>query len=155
MAIQNHLLTIYGHSTPEALLRADLSALEALHIHQLLSPSRANGTAAIFADDEMTFTFSMHGALNYPFSKEVSSLDVELPDGADDVLYLQKLDQHLTTAVTSARADIAFYLAGVDTVRGDRYGRLALSREGVHNRDRMVLNVAKIQDIPIALVMSG
>lgn len=120
-----------------------------LDVHQ------GNGTAAIFADDDMTFTFSMHGARNYPFSKEVSSLDVELPDGADDVLYLQKLDEHLTTAFTSARADIAFYLAGVDTVRGDRYGRLALSREGVHNRDRMVLNVAKMQDIPIALVMSG
>ncbi len=120
-----------------------------LDVHQ------GNGNAAIFQDDPAVFTFSMHGARNYPFKKERSDLDVELDDGADDVTYLMRLEDALETAVDASRPDLLFYLAGVDPVEGDRFGRLALTREGLADRDRFVLETAKQRGIPMAIVLSG
>lgn len=116
---------------------------------------QGNGTAAIFAKDPTTLTFSIHGARNYPFKKENSSLDIELPDGASDVLYLDEINRHLEGFLAKASADILFYLAGVDTVAGDRYGRLSLSRDGLRDRDRAVLLAAQKQNVPVTLLMSG
>jgi acetoin utilization deacetylase AcuC-like enzyme len=120
-----------------------------LDVHQ------GNGTAAIFADDRDVFTFSMHGAKNYPFHKERSSLDLELPDGTDDPSYLSLLAPHLDDVLQAARPDIAFYLAGADPYRGDRFGRLALSFDGLRDRDALVLNGCSRRGIPMVLTMAG
>lgn len=120
-----------------------------LDVHQ------GNGTAAIFAEDPSVYTFSMHGAKNYPFRKERSSLDVELTDGCGDAEYLGLLAEHLPRAIAESGADLAFYLAGVDPVVGDRLGRLALSEEGLFERDRMVFAALQEAGIPVVLVMAG
>jgi acetoin utilization deacetylase AcuC-like enzyme len=120
-----------------------------LDVHQ------GNGTAAAFARDDTAYTFSMHGAKNYPFVKERSARDVELEDGMGDAEYLQLLAGHLPQVLDAAAADIAFYLAGVDVVEGDRYGRLALSRAGLYQRDALVLEQVKERGIALVLLMSG
>jgi acetoin utilization deacetylase AcuC-like enzyme len=120
-----------------------------LDVHQ------GNGTAAIFADDPATYTFSMHGEKNFPFEKETSSRDVELPDGMEDAAYLDLLLEHLPEVLGEARADLVFYLAGVDPVAGDRFGRLALSPAGVARRDRAVLEHTRDAGVPTALLLSG
>ncbi|ARA93033.1 histone deacetylase [Rhodothermaceae bacterium RA] len=120
-----------------------------LDVHQ------GNGTAAIFADDETAFTFSMHGAKNYPFHKPPSSLDVGLPDGTTDDAYLDALARHLPEAIARARADLVFYLAGIDVLAGDRFGRLALTRAGLYERDRYVLETLARSGLPVVLLLSG
>jgi len=120
-----------------------------LDVHQ------GNGTAAAFARDDTAYTFSMHGAKNYPFVKECSSRDVELADGMGEVEYMQLLLEHLPQVLDEASADIVFYLAGVDVVAGDRYGRLGLSRAGLRSRDVAVLEAVKVRGIPLVLLMSG
>lgn len=119
-----------------------------LDVHQ------GNGTATIFADDPSVYTFSMHGAKNYPLFKAHSTLDVEMPDGTDDELYLQTLAQHLP-GVFSHDPDIIFYLGGADPFVGDKLGRLALSIEGLRARDEYVLGEARSRGIAVATVMSG
>lgn len=116
---------------------------------------QGNGTAAIFADDPTVFTFSIHGANNYPFEKEVSDLDIELPDGAGDDVYLGALADGLAWALERARADFAIYLAGADPFVGDRLGRLALSKEGLAARDRLVFERCRAAGLPIAITMAG
>ncbi len=120
-----------------------------LDVHQ------GNGNAAALPDGTGAFTFSMHGAHNYPFDKGKSSLDVQLDDGLTDDDYIETLDRHLPLALDRARADIVFYLAGVDLVAGDRYGRLALSRAGLHRRDRAVLEAVHERGLTTVLLMSG
>lgn len=120
-----------------------------LDVHQ------GNGTAAIFAADEGAYTFSVHGEKNYPFPKMNSSRDVGLPDRTDDLAYMEALETHLPEVLAQARADLVFYLAGVDPVEGDRYGRLALSRKGLQARDRIVLESVRVCGIPLVLLMSG
>jgi acetoin utilization deacetylase AcuC-like enzyme len=120
-----------------------------LDVHQ------GNGTAAILADDPEIFTFSMHGRKNYPFHKEQSRLDVELEDGCPDDTYLDLLEQHLDPVLDEARADLVFYLAGADPFVGDRFGRLALTREGLRSRDRMVLRACRRRSLPVVLTLAG
>jgi acetoin utilization deacetylase AcuC-like enzyme len=123
-----------------------------LDVHQ------GNGTAAIFAGDPTVFTLSLHGAKNFPFRKETSSLDVELPDGCTDAPYLQALDTALAQAWQRHGTDLpglAFYLAGADPHEGDRLGRLKLSAEGLAERDRRVLAALRQRGIPVALSMAG
>jgi acetoin utilization deacetylase AcuC-like enzyme len=120
-----------------------------LDVHQ------GNGTAAIFEDDAAVFTFSMHGERNYPARKMRSTLDVGLPDGTDDARYLECLDRHLEGPLASVPADIVFYLAGVDVAAGDRYGRLALTDEGIRQRDRRVIEAIRDRGIPLAIVLAG
>ncbi len=119
-----------------------------LDVHQ------GNGTAAIFADDPGVYTFSMHGENNYPLRKEQSSRDAGLPDSTNDETYLGVLAEELLSVFTTSHPDIVFYLAGVDPVAGDRFGRLAMSRHGIHRRDRYVLETAKSAGTPIIVLMS-
>ncbi len=123
-----------------------------LDVHQ------GNGTAAVFRDDPSVFTFSMHGARNFPFRKEASDLDVELPDGCTDEPYLAALDGALDTAFercASHPPELAFYLAGADPHEDDRLGRLKLSAEGLAERDRRVFAALARRRIPVALSMAG
>jgi acetoin utilization deacetylase AcuC-like enzyme len=120
-----------------------------LDVHQ------GNGTARIFADDPDVFTFSMHGRKNYPFHRERSSLDVELEDGCDDQTYLSLLALHLEPVLTRSRPDLVFYLAGSDPYELDRFGRLSLTREGLAERDRMVVSACRARGVPLTLTMSG
>ena len=115
---------------------------------------QGNGTASIFSGDADTFTFSMHGANNYPLFKAQSSLDVELPDGTSDDEYLETLGHHLPT-VFAHNADIVFYLAGADPYAGDKLGRLALTIDGLCRRDARVLRECYEREVPVVTVMSG
>ena len=125
------------------------AAILDLDVHQ------GNGTAAIFAGDSDVFTFSMHGAKNFPFHKERSSLDLELPDGTDDSSYLSLLTSHLDAVLRDSRPDIVFYLAGADPYAGDRFGRLVLSFDGLQSRDARVIGACRVRGIPIVLTMAG
>src|SRR6185369_1902817 len=115
---------------------------------------QGNGTATIFAGDADTFTFSMHGANNYPLFKAQSTLDVELPDGTGDAAYLETLATHLPR-VFQSDPEIVFYLAGADPYRGDKLGRLALTIDGLRERDAYVLRECFEREVPIVTVMSG
>jgi acetoin utilization deacetylase AcuC-like enzyme len=119
-----------------------------LDVHQ------GNGTAAIFDGDPRVFTFSMHGARNYPLRKERSSLDVELHDRCDDETYLRALDEHLP-ALDRHRADAVFYQAGVDALAEDRFGRLALTRDGLRARDERVFAWCAARGLPVVITLGG
>jgi acetoin utilization deacetylase AcuC-like enzyme len=116
---------------------------------------QGNGTAAILADDPTIFTFSIHGARNFPFHKERSDLDVGLEDGTGDAGYLEALEAGLARALELADAELAIYLAGADPYAGDQLGRLALSKQGLARRDRLVFELCRGADLPVATVMSG
>ena len=116
---------------------------------------QGNGTAAIFRDEPAVFTFSMHGALNFPFRKDVSDLDVTFEDGAGDEEYLAALADHLPRVLDSQRPEIVFYLAGADPYEGDLLGRLKLTIEGLRARDRYVFDECRRRGIPVAVTMSG
>ena len=120
-----------------------------LDVHQ------GNGTAAIFAGDDSVLTFSMHGAKNFPFRKERSSLDVDLPDGCGDAGYLGLLEQHLPRLLEQSKADLLLYQAGVDPLAEDGLGRLDLSLDGLRARDRFVLRLARAHALPIVLTLGG
>jgi len=120
-----------------------------LDVHQ------GNGTAAIFAHDPDVFTLSMHGARNFPFDKERSDLDVELPDGCGDDDYLQALDQALLDLSSRFDPGLVIYLAGADPHEGDRLGRLRLSYDGLEARDRRVFDWAFQRRVPLAFAMAG
>lgn len=116
---------------------------------------QGNGTASILADDDSNFTFSIHGARNFPFAKECSDLDIELPDGCSDEAYLTHLDDGLATAFDLAQPDLVIYLAGADPYHDDRLGRLALSFAGLAERDRRVFARCKADAVPVAIAMAG
>ncbi len=116
---------------------------------------QGNGTAAIFAQDPSVFTFSIHGAKNFPFHKEPSDLDIALPDGCGDDQYLDSLRQGLEQSLARAGAGLAIYLAGADPFEGDRLGRLALSKPGLVERDSLVFSLCGEAGIPVAVTMSG
>ncbi len=120
-----------------------------LDVHQ------GNGTAAIFEDVDEVFTFSMHGERNYPLAKMRSNLDVPLRDGVCDTEYLDTLERHLPMVLEHSGADLAFYLAGVDVAAGDRYGKLALTEDGIRRRDRLVIEMVRLRGIPLAIVLAG
>jgi acetoin utilization deacetylase AcuC-like enzyme len=123
-----------------------------LDVHQ------GNGTASIFRDDPSVFTLSLHGQKNFPFRKEASDLDVELPDGCADGPYLDALDRALDEAFGRhgpTPPGLAFYLAGADPHEDDRLGRLRLTREGLAERDRRVFDALRRRRIPVAVTMAG
>ena len=120
-----------------------------LDVHQ------GNGTAALFSGDPRVFTFSVHGAGNFPFHKVPGDLDVALPDGTGDSAYLEALDSHLERVLDVARPDLVVYLAGADVYAGDRLGRLALSPAGIQARDRRVVEAVARRRLPLALLMGG
>lgn len=116
---------------------------------------QGNGTAACLNGDRSIFTFSIHGAKNFPFRKFPSDLDISLPDGTEDDQYLQNLRSGLYMALKAAQADLAIYLAGADPYNGDRLGRLNLTKAGLAERDRLVFAACKHFGLPVAVVMAG
>jgi len=116
---------------------------------------QGNGTAAIFASDSTVFTFSIHGEKNFPFHKEQSDIDIALPDGSGDEIYLEALQSGVQSAIDLAYADLAVYIAGADPFAGDRLGRLALTKAGLDERDRQVLNACQRAGLPVAIVLGG
>jgi acetoin utilization deacetylase AcuC-like enzyme len=136
-----------------------------LDVHQ------GNGTAALCRGDESIYTLSLHGERNFPFRKEASDLDVDLPDGCGDDDYLLALDRALAQAwrhldlpsggLVGAPGDrstspaLMFYLAGADPHEGDRLGRLKLTSDGLRERDRRVFRAALERRIPVAVSMAG
>ncbi|MEP6923382.1 MAG: histone deacetylase [Pyrinomonadaceae bacterium] len=115
---------------------------------------QGNGTAFIFRDSPEVFTFSIHGAKNYPLFKEQSTLDVELPDKTGDTDYLKTLSENLPRAFAH-EPELVFYLGGADPYENDKLGRLSLTIKGLKRRDEIVLEYAQAHDIPIVTVMSG
>lgn len=120
-----------------------------LDVHQ------GDGTASIFAADPTVFTLSVHGARNYPFRKARSTLDVALPDGAGDELFLAAVELHVPAALGDFRPELVIYLAGADPFHDDRFGRLALSKAALAERDRRVLDLCRASGVPVAVTMSG
>lgn len=119
-----------------------------LDVHQ------GNGTAEIFYDEPRVFTFSMHAEKNFPFRKEQSDLDIPLEDGTGDVAFLDKLSAVLPHLLTH-KPDFVFYLSGVDVLESDKLGKLALSKEGCKERDRMVFQFCKDNQLPVQVSMGG
>lgn len=120
-----------------------------LDVHQ------GNGTAEIFKGNPDVFTFSMHGASNYPLHKEKSDLDIALKDGTGDKEYLSILDLNLKHIIDEFRPDMIFYQSGVDVLNQDKLGRLAMSIEGCMLRDKLVLECAYLNQIPLVAAMGG
>lgn len=120
-----------------------------LDVHQ------GNGTAKIFEQDNSVFTFSMHGAHNYPFHKEVSDLDVPLSDGIGDKEYLALLETHLLHILETVKTDMAFYLSGVDILETDKFGKLKVSMQGCYQRDEFVFTELYKRNIPCTVAMGG
>jgi acetoin utilization deacetylase AcuC-like enzyme len=116
---------------------------------------QGNGTAAVFASDPSAFTFSIHGARNFPFRKERSSLDVELPDGAGDDAFLAALELHVPRVLAEFGLELVIYLAGADPFHQDRFGRLAMTKDGLAERDRLVLGACRDAGVPVAVAMAG
>jgi len=124
-------------------------AIVDLDVHQ------GNGTARIFQGDDSVFTLSMHGSRNFPFRKEASDLDVDLPDGCEDDEYLDALDHALDELDSRFDPGLVIYLAGADPHEGDRLGRLKLTWDGLEARDRRVFDWAWQREVPLAFAMAG
>jgi acetoin utilization deacetylase AcuC-like enzyme len=116
---------------------------------------QGNGTAEILGNDPNVFTFSIHCAKNFPSRKHPSHLDVNLDDGTQDIQYLSALEQALAQVFDAGPYDLAIYLAGADPFVGDRLGKLALTKEGLRMRDRLVLESLKDRNTPVAVAMAG
>lgn len=124
-------------------------AIVDLDVHQ------GNGTAHIFRSDATVFTLSLHGQKNFPFRKEASDLDIDLPDGCGDEEYMRALEGALEELERRFEPDLVIYLAGADPHEGDRLGRLKLSWDGLEARDRRVFDWAWQRRIPLAFAMAG
>ncbi|MGD8360832.1 MAG: histone deacetylase [Gemmatimonadota bacterium] len=129
--------------------RAGRVAILDLDVHQ------GNGTAAIFAGDPAVYTLSVHGANNFPFRKEKSDLDLDLPDFAGDDLFLDAVQKGVETALTTSDPELAIFLAGADPFEGDGLGRLGVSKAGLGERDRIVFERCRDAGVPVAVVMGG
>lgn len=117
---------------------------------------QGNGTASILAGDQSIFTFSIHGARNYPFRREFpSDLDIDLPDGTRDQEYLAALQGGLATAFRDGRPELVIYLAGADPYEDDRLGRLKVSKAGLRSRDEMVFAACRSHGAAVAISMAG
>jgi len=120
-----------------------------LDVHQ------GNGTAKIFENEPRVFTFSMHGAANYPMFKERSDLDVALETNTDDTTYLKVLNEYLPRLIEEQAPDFIFFQSGVDVLATDKLGKLALTMHGCKTRDRIVLESCKKNNIPVVVSMGG
>lgn len=120
-----------------------------LDVHQ------GNGTAAMFRNEARVFTFSMHGKDNYPLHKEQSDLDIPLETGTSDEIYLNKLSDNLSGLFETHRPDFVFYLSGVDILKTDKLGHLAVSREGCRQRDEYVFDQCRQRNLPVVVSMGG
>lgn len=116
---------------------------------------QGNGTAAVFAEESDVFTFSIHGANNYPLHKVSGKLDIDLPDGTGDDDYLNALGPAVSRILAEFQPGLIFYLAGADAHAGDRMGRLRLSHDGLRRRDELVLGACREAGVPVAITMGG
>lgn len=120
-----------------------------LDVHQ------GNGTAQIFENDPRVFTFSMHGANNFPYRKERSDLDIPLPDGTTGEAFLKILSDTLPQLIAQQKPDFIFYLAGVDVLATDKLGKLALTIDECKQRDELVFRECIKHQIPVQVSMGG
>ena len=120
-----------------------------LDVHQ------GNGTAQIFENNPAVFTFSMHGANNFPYRKEKSDLDIAFPDGTADEEYLHRLKTTLPRLIDRQKPDFIFYLAGVDVLASDKLGKLALTKAACKARDLFVFEQCIQSKIPVQVSMGG
>ena len=136
----NYLLT---HNLASSILIIDLD------VHQ------GNGTAQIFHHEPRVFTFSVHGEKNFPFRKEQSSLDIGLPDGVEDEVYLDIIKEKIPYLFDLVKPDFVFYLAGVDVLATDKLGKLSLSKAACKQRDQMVFEACLQHHVPVQVSMGG
>lgn len=152
-----------GHGEGFCLLNDHAVAAKYLQVKNLakkiliidLDVHQGNGTAEIFSNDDTVFTFSIHGEKNYPFKKEKSDLDIELPDHTGDSEYLKILFETLPQLIDKVKPDFIFYQAGVDILETDRLGRLSCTIEGAKNRDEFVFETCRNLEIPVQCSMGG
>lgn len=116
---------------------------------------QGNGTADIVRDDPTIFAFSIHGEKNFPFRKIAGDLDIGLPDGTTDTDYLEMVEEGTRRAILSANPDFAIYVSGADPFSGDRLGKLKISKAGLAQRDRLVLDLCLEAGLPVAIAMGG
>lgn len=116
---------------------------------------QGNGTAEIFKNDPDVYTFSIHGEKNYPFKKPPSTYDIGLPDKTGDRHYITVLSGALDKIFSEFEPDLVFYLAGIDPLETDHFGRLSLSLRGLQERERLVIETVTQKEIPLALLLSG
>ncbi|CAK9041854.1 Uncharacterized protein SYNPCC7002_A1628 [Durusdinium trenchii] len=119
-----------------------------LDVHQ------GDGNASILSPREDVFVLSVHGEKNFPFRKCSSDLDIALPDGVEDAAYLSALEDALD-AIWAFNPDIILYQAGVDPLKEDKLGRMALTHDGLMKRDRLVLTASKQRSIPVSMAIGG
>jgi acetoin utilization deacetylase AcuC-like enzyme len=150
---------VYNHAAVAARLMQAEHARRARHPLKVaivdLDVHQGNGTAFIFRADPTVFTLSLHGQKNFPFRKEASDLDVDLPDGTGDDAYLQALERALEELAHRFDPALVIYLAGADPHEGDRLGRLKLTWDGLEARDRRVFDWAWQRGVPLAFAMAG
>jgi acetoin utilization deacetylase AcuC-like enzyme len=120
-----------------------------LDVHQ------GNGTAKLMEKENRVFTFSMHGAHNYPFHKEQSDLDIGLKDGTTGKEYLSILRETLPQLIEKVKPDFAFYLSGVDILNTDKFGKLQVSLDECKQRDAIVFEQLKKHHIPVTVALGG
>lgn len=120
-----------------------------LDVHQ------GNGTAKLFEQNNAVFTFSMHGAHNYPFHKERSDLDLPLKDGTTGTEYLSLLKETLPHLIKTVEPDFAFYLSGVDILETDKFGKLKVTIDECRQRDEFVFHTLRTNNIPVTVAMGG
>ncbi len=152
-----------GHGEGFCLLNDFAIASHYLLHHQLahkilitdLDVHQGNGTAAIFEGDDRVFTFSMHGQHNYPFRKERSDLDIGLPDGTSGSEYLRILQKTLPELIEKEQPDFMCFVAGVDVLATDKFGKMKLSIRDCYWRDEIVFSICKQYGIPVAVAMGG
>lgn len=116
---------------------------------------QGNGTAAIFSDEPDVFTFSIHEENNYPYVKPASDIDLGLETGTGDEIYLRHLHAHLPLILENHRPDLVVYLAGADPYQHDQLGHLALTFDGLKQRDAAVLQCARERNVPVCIVLAG
>ncbi|MBU2534223.1 MAG: histone deacetylase [Alphaproteobacteria bacterium] len=119
-----------------------------LDVHQ------GDGNSAILAPNPDVFVASVHGELNFPFTKIASDLDIGLPDGTGDIDYLAAVEQAFE-AIAAFNPDILLYLAGADALESDSLGRLSVSAGGLAERDRFVMRRCRAAGLPLSIVAGG
>lgn len=138
---------------------ASLTLLNEFQVNKVLildcDVHQGNGTAAIFSNDARVFTFSIHGQKNFPFHKESSDLDIALPDDSGDEAFLDAIHAGIPEAAALAQADLVIYIAGADPFVEDRLGRMSMTKAGLAERDRWVLEFCREHNLPAAIVMGG
>jgi acetoin utilization deacetylase AcuC-like enzyme len=141
VAVAAETLIAEGHLRSIAIIDLD--------VHQ------GDGTALIFRNSSAVFTLSIHGARNYPLIKQISDLDIALPDHTSDPVYLLSLGIALDLLFQNRAPDLIFYLAGVDPLDQDRLGRINITPNGLRTRDEMVIHSCRARRIPLTIVMAG